>query len=740
MHRSEFAQRLVVILVAEVLLTSTVPSTLGQVCSIHERQKLTASDASGGEWLGRSVSISGNWAIIGAAGDDDAGDNSGAAYVFRRDDNGTPLDPNDDFWIEEAKLTASDGAAGDWFGDAVSISGAWAIVGAPGRDDAGDNSGLAYAFWRDDNGTASDPSDDFWVEVQMLTASDPEARAYFGGSVTISGDRAIVSAYVFRRDENGTPLDQSDDFWIQEAKLTASDAHAIQESEGSISISGAWVIVGAPFDDHAGVMSGSAHVFHRDDNATPSDPSDDFWVEVQKLTASDAAALDYFGSVVSVGVGWAIIGAPWDDDAGWYSGSAYLFRWDDAGTPSDTDDDFWVEVQKLTALDAAGSDQFGSAVSVTGDFAIIGAPWNNDDAGSAYVYRRVDNDTPFDSRDDYWVHQAKHTHSGGNEFGVFGESVSISGDRAMVGNRLDDDAGEDSGAAYVFGVRTDGADDCNCNFIPDTTDIAEGTSEDCTGNNIPDECEPDCNENTVADSCDLVDGTSADCNTNDIPDECETDCNNNGLHDDCDIADGTSDDCNGNGIPDECDIRNSASPDCQPNAVPDECDIAGDTSADCQPDGIPDECQLSRKKVIKEGFEGSFPSPGWENIDLGMEGSWQVSTNMRYVHSGSQSVVHWGPEWWWSDSYLLTPVLDITSGTLSVWSIGCGGLCPCAQPVIDVMIVIGEPGGGDDILVGDLNEFYFDYHETWVRAVYDLGPFLPGGEFRIGFRYSPESF
>ncbi len=122
--------------------------------------------------------------------------------------------------------------------------------------------------------------------------------------------------------------------------------------------------------------------------------------------------------------------------------------------------------------------------------------------------------------------------------------------------------------------------DCNGNFVPDDQDIANGTSEDCQPDGIPDECQlsdNDCNENGVPDTCELS----------------GHDCNENGVLDACDIAAGTSADCNHNGRPDECDVASGSSADCNENGSPDECDVGGGTSLDCQPDGVPDECQLS---------------------------------------------------------------------------------------------------------------------------------------------------
>ncbi len=169
--------------------------------------------------------------------------------------------------------------------------------------------------------------------------------------------------------------------------------------------------------------------------------------------------------------------------------------------------------------------------------------------------------------------------------------------------------------------------------------------EDCTGNGIPDECEPDCNSNGVADSCDIAAGTSEDCQFNNVPDECDLilgtsrDCNGNAVPDECDLAAGTSSDCQSNGIPDECDIAAGSSPDCQPNGVPDECepdcnannvadecDIREGTSPDCNLNQRPDECDVPRcVESMWHGFSGlgnntplhNFNRIPWDEPDSG---------------------------------------------------------------------------------------------------------------------------
>jgi len=377
-----------------------------------ERQKLLAPDGAASDWFGYSVSISGDLAIVGAYRDDDKGNNSGSAYIFGWD--GTS-------WSQQQKLTASDGAGYDWFGWSVSISGDLAIVGAYYDDDKEANSGSAYIFKRDGTG---------WSQQQKLTASDGAARDYFGASVSISSDKIIVGAY--RDDDKGIDsgsayiFKQDGTAWVQQQKLTASDGTAYDSFGYSVSISGDLAIVGACYDDDKGDYSGSAYIFRWDGTS---------WSQQQKLTASDGAAYDFFGYSVSISGDYAIVGAVRDDNKGYSSGSAYIFKRN--GTS-------WVQQQKLLASDGAAYDFFGYSVSISGDFAIVGAVWDNDkgdNSGSAYIFKR--NGTS-------WVQQQKLIASDGAVDDNFGLSVSISGDYAIVGAYCDDDKGSDSGSAYVF--------------------------------------------------------------------------------------------------------------------------------------------------------------------------------------------------------------------------------------------------------------------------------------------------
>jgi len=153
----------------------------------YQQCKLLASDGEAGDMFGYSVSINGNYCLVGAGSDDDNGSTSGAAYIFKRSD--VPDDPN---WYQQCKLTASDGEAGDMFGycRSVSIDANYGIIGAYGNDDNGSASGSAYVFKRSDV-----PDDPNWYQQAKLLASDGAAGNFFGNTVSIGDYYAIVGAY-----------------------------------------------------------------------------------------------------------------------------------------------------------------------------------------------------------------------------------------------------------------------------------------------------------------------------------------------------------------------------------------------------------------------------------------------------------------------------------------------------------------------------------------------------------------
>lgn len=349
-------------------------------------------------------------------------DDRGASYPVRVD----PL-----VWTETVKLLADDGAPDDLFGSSMDISGDYLIVGAA-HEHLGPDNGAAYIYERDGAGV--------WIQEPTLMASDGDASVLgnnaFGLSVAISGDYAIIgarndgnpgsrgSAYVFERDAQGV--------WQEQPKLVGDSGVGAANFGYAVSLSGDTAIVGAHFDNSRGTNAGAAYFFERDAVAG--------WEQALKVTAPDAANEDNFGWTVAVRGDYAMVGSPGDFDTFTNQGSVHVFE-RVAG--------LWDYSQKLVASDPSGNSNFGNAVDIDGDRAIVGS-WHDDDdgsdSGSAYVFERDATGT--------WNEVAKLTASDANTFDNFGVSVAISGNVAVVGAAFD---GINRGGAYVFERDVSGA-------------------------------------------------------------------------------------------------------------------------------------------------------------------------------------------------------------------------------------------------------------------------------------------
>jgi len=359
-----------------------------------EKQKIIASDRTAYDLFGCAVSLNGNYAIIGAyAEDHDASggiykSGAGSAYIFKRGTNGV--------WTQVQKIVASDRTGTNYFGFSVSISDKYAIVGAKynSYDTSGGNTlssaGSAYIYERNISGT--------WIEVKKITANDRGSEDYFGTSVSISNTRAIVgahyakgmnslvdagSAYIFERNLKGV--------WYQVSKIVATDGETNDEFGNSVAICGDYAIIGASNEDEDSTgknslaSPGSSYIFERNSNG--------IWTQVKKIVASDRASLAYFGSSVSIEGNKAFIGAPGFkvNTSSSKCGAAYIFIRNNSGS--------WYEAQKLTAPDFDAGDEFGGSVSNSGDYFIVGAQFDEDsisggnkitDAGSIYIFEPCD--------------------------------------------------------------------------------------------------------------------------------------------------------------------------------------------------------------------------------------------------------------------------------------------------------------------------------------------------------------
>lgn len=440
-----------------VLAISGMAQTSSGQCELIE---LLASDGSPYDLFGNSVSISGGVGIIGARSDDANGYNSGSAYIFVQDGLS---------WIEHAKLLASDGETYNYFGGSVDVSGDFAIVGAHWNDEIGFKAGAAYVFR-----SAADTTG--WIEQAKLLALDGAGQDEFGFAVAVSGDVAVVGAYLHDHGWNGSNVGAVYVFrladggrsWLQEAELLASDSTVGDRFGEAVGIAGDLILVGARRSDPNGSNSGSAYIYRYDPDGSVR------WIEEAKLVPLDNAAGDFFGGSVAIDADMVVVGATGEDDNGSNAGAAYVYRYN-AGAAQ------WIEEAKLLASDGESYDNFGQ-VAIEGSVVVVGAPGHDFPAmgaGVAYVYT-------YDPAAASWDEQGMLVASDNAQYDQFSGAVAIDGGLVIAGARLHDDLGSSSGSAYVFDPLAD-------------TDV--------NNNGIPDACEPplgDLNSDGVVNSADLI--------------------------------------------------------------------------------------------------------------------------------------------------------------------------------------------------------------------------------------------
>jgi len=317
-----------------------------------------------------------------------------------------------------AKLTASDGRASNELGYSVAISGDTVVVGAPYATVAGHEAqGSAYIFRRTGQG---------WRQTAKLTATDGQINAFFGSSVSISGNTVVVgadgadvdskiaqgAAYIFVQPAKGwTNMTQT-------AKLTATDGAAKSYFGSSVAMREDTVVIGA---DGANVgpsnFAGAVYVFQKPSKgwATTTRAS-------AKLIASDAAKDDQLGYSVAISGDAVIAGARFANVGPIaHQGASYLFAKSAQGW-KDTH-----ETAKLTASDGAKDSQFGSSVSTDGKVVVAGAP-GKDAAGAVYLFVKPSGRWASSS-----TYSAKLIPADGGPGDQLGLAVSIQGDMVLAG-------------------------------------------------------------------------------------------------------------------------------------------------------------------------------------------------------------------------------------------------------------------------------------------------------------------
>jgi hypothetical protein len=356
-----------------------------------QSMKLEVWEHTTNDGFGRSVSISGDTAVIGGSKD-----GVGAAFVFVR--SGTT-------WLRQQVLFPSDAAPVMHFGYDVYIEGNTIAVSG--------NLKSVYIFTRTDN---------IWTEEAKLDANDGVPI----GGAAISGNRIIVGAVGDNGNQGAAYIFvKNGGVWTQEAKLIDSERRSGDDFGGSVGISGDTAIVGARFD-HVGSVNGPGAVFVFVRNGSN-------WIQQARLTPSDGIRGDKFGGSVAIEGDTAVVGAIGSTENP--PGAAYIYVRN--GTT-------WTLQTKLARSDAEPNEEFGSDVDIDGDTVIVGAMRDNVGGnsfqGSAYVFSRTGN---------VWTEQSKLIATDGRTYELLGYSVAISGGVAIAGQatfRFENKRG----AAYIF--------------------------------------------------------------------------------------------------------------------------------------------------------------------------------------------------------------------------------------------------------------------------------------------------
>ncbi|CAL6430640.1 unnamed protein product [Bathycoccus prasinos] len=324
-----------------------------------------------------------------------------------------------------ATIYASDAVAGDSFGKGVSLYGDTALIGAWKDDDQGGGSGSVYVFTRS-GGT--------WNEETKIYPLDPSASTYFGTSVSLYVDTALIgrsydnakgtragAVYVFTK--------VSSTSWTQETKLYASDAATYDHFGTSVSLHKDTALIGALSDDDKGTNAGSVYVFSRTTTT---------WTQQTKLYASNPSTSSWgnFGVSVSLHGDTAMVGS-YEDDAELNAGAVYVFA---RSFASDGVTVSWTEETKLYASDGATGTEFGKAISLHGDTALITTR-----TGAVYIFTRSYGSDGINTVS--WNEETKIDASANDDTG---SSVSLYGDTALIGATSNDDKTTDAGKVYVF--------------------------------------------------------------------------------------------------------------------------------------------------------------------------------------------------------------------------------------------------------------------------------------------------
>ncbi len=379
-------------------------------------QKIAAGDQTAGDFFGNAIAVSGNTLIVGAHSATVDGTAQGAAYVFTKMKG---------VWRETQKLVASHGKSFGFFGWAVAIEGKMVFVSATNATVNGNPQGAVYVFTLK-NG--------HWNEAQELVAANGTTGEQFGWSLAVSGNTLLVGAHNEVVNGNGGQgavyvFTESNGSWSQTGKLSAGDGGAYDRFGSALALEGNTALIGAEGATINGSSGqGAVYVFNKISGT---------WAQSQKLVANDGTANGNFGRSIAVLGDEALIGAP---NAGVNGnrglGKVYLFKETTTGPFSGQ----WAQANELLASKGQSGSHFGYAVAFENPTTALVGAWNetvngNFGQGIAYV---------FSSNNSVWSETRKLIPSDGQQFDNFGDVIVPTGDGVAIG-------AQGAGTVYFYG-------------------------------------------------------------------------------------------------------------------------------------------------------------------------------------------------------------------------------------------------------------------------------------------------
>lgn len=372
-------------------------------------EEIVPNDISYWASFGQSVSIDGNFAVVGASGHESGGNLRGAIYIFE-------YDRENQHWMKIAgPLVPDDVQDVDMFGSSVSISGNYIVASAPHQSNSVERNGAVYVYEYDGNSWNLDP--------QKLIPSDATFNDYCGWSLALDGVYLVIGTsggvefpgadslyFPTSKDHQGKAyiFKQMNGNWVEVCKIFDENGYVKDGFGRSVSISGTRVAVGSSHD--------KAFVFNR--------VSDNVWTQ-QTILLGNESDLSFDDIVVSVSQNSLIVGdfTEYYGPSVTYGGRAYIFE---------LINDEWTKTADLPHL-AADNSYFGYSVSINGKYAVAGAPGesdiNNEQSGAAYFYRK--------SEYGYWNLVEKATPDFDLNIGYqntnYGKSVSVDANSIIVG-------------------------------------------------------------------------------------------------------------------------------------------------------------------------------------------------------------------------------------------------------------------------------------------------------------------